>query len=242
MRPGTLFVALVLAVVVVVVFRWRGSPKAAHVHPKPSAVVDTSPVCPWREPLHDLSVLFPPSTNYLTETRILSGLTAELDRRLGRHMTADENPLRIHRARHDGTTLGSILVTRVKGAHGGIEIVTGVDTNGAVRGVLIQSQREPESVAAVITGPDFLASFAGKTASSPLRLGEDLPAVAEAARASAQAIADGVRGQLIVLSFAERRSADILSARPSANPRLPQTPGGLADRLSALRSAPGDSR
>jgi hypothetical protein len=34
-------------------------------------------------------------------------------------------------------------------------------------------------------------------------LGEDLPSVKAEARASAQAIADGVRSQLIVLSFAE---------------------------------------
>ena len=101
-------------------------------------------------------------------------------------------------------------------ANGGIEIVTGVETNGAVRGVLIQSQREPEAVARVITNTTFLASFHGKTAAAPLRLGEDLPDVPAEARASAQAIADGVRSQLIVLSFAEQ-SLEARASRSQTN-------------------------
>jgi len=174
-----------------------------HQHPKHSSAVDPSPVCPWREPQRDLLVLFPPATNYFMEKRIISGVTVEIKKRLGRHMSPDENPLRIYRARHDGQTLGSALVTRVKAEHGGIEIVTGIERDGAVHGVLIQSQREPADIAHVITNANFLASFVGKTAASPLRLGEDLPAVPASARFSAQAIADGVRSELIVFSFAE---------------------------------------
>lgn len=170
---------------------------------KPSPVLEGAPVCPWREPLNDLAKIFPPATNYVTETRILSGLTAELRRRLGRQMTTDENPLRIHRVRHGDQTPGCVLVSRIKAEHGSIEIVTGITANGEVRGVLIQSQREPEAVARIITSSNFLAAFAGKNAAAALRLGEDLPAIPAEARVSAQAVADGVRSQLIVLSFAE---------------------------------------
>jgi hypothetical protein len=147
------------------------------------------------------------------EARILSGMMVPIQKRLGRTMTVDENPLRIFRVNHEGRSSGSVLLSRMKGEHGGIELVIGVDQQGAVRGVLIQSQREPGPVAQVITNANFLASFSGRNSSSPLRLGEDLPNVAAEARASAQAIADGVRSQLIVLSFAEKsleaRESDI---------------------------------
>ena len=148
-------------------------------------------------------MLFPPATNYLLESRIVSSMIVPIQKQLGRLMHPDENPLRVHRVQHDGQTLGAILVTRVKAEHGGIEIVTGVETNGTVRGVIIQSQREPTAVAGAITNASWLAGFSGKTAKSPLRLGADLPDVPAEARVSAQAIADGVRDQLIVLSFAE---------------------------------------
>jgi hypothetical protein len=204
MRPRSIILALLLAVGVLLVIRWRGTSESdrPHLHQTPAGP-DISPVCPWREPQRDLLALFPPATNYVTETRIVSRVTVEIERRLGRHMNSDEKPPRVHRVLDGERQLGSVLVTRVKGEHGGIEIITGVETNGAVRGVLIQSQREPETVAEIITGTQFLSAFVGKTAASPLRLGEDLPAVRAEARASAQAIADGVRGQLIVLSFAE---------------------------------------
>ena len=138
----------------------------------------------------------------------MSDQTAELTSRLGRHLTADENPLRIYRAQHGSQTLGSVLVMRVKGEHGGIELVTGVETNGVVRRVLVQSQREPDETAAIITNVAFLASFAGKDSAASFRVGEDLPAVSARARASAQAIADGVRSQLIVHSAAETKAVE----------------------------------
>ena len=205
MRVGTIFLALVLAVAVVAIVHWREPGIVAETSPKKfSSALDVSPVCPWRDPRHDLHALFPAATNHLLETRILSGSTVEIVKRLGRQMNPDENPLRIHRAMGEEGTLGSVLVTRVKGEHGGIEIVIGVNSDGAVKGVLIQSQREPEEVAKENTSPTFLNAFAGKSSLSRLSVGDDLPKVSDVARNSAQAIADGVRSQLIVFSFAER--------------------------------------
>ena len=203
MRRASLVLAVMLALSVLSVLRWRGSSGKELPPPAYTFGPDVSPVCPWREPQRDLSVLFPPATNYVMEARILSRMTVAIERRLGRHMATDENPLRLYRVHHEDQWPGSVLVMRVKAEHGAIEIVTGMETNGAVRGVLIQSQREPEAVASVITGSKFLSAFAGKTAASPLRLGEDLPEVPPEARVSAQAVANGVRSQLVVLSFAE---------------------------------------
>ncbi len=202
MRRGTLFLVGLLALIAWLGFRFPSRTVPPELDATASS--ERTPVCPWRGPQGDLSALFPPATNYVTETRILSGKMAPIQKRLGRAMTVDENPLRIFRVLRQDSWRGSVLLCRVKGEHGGIEIVTGVETNGAVRRVLIQSQREPEAVAQVITNTTFLASFPGKNSAAPLRLGEDLLDVPAEARASAQAIADGVRSQLIVLSFAEQ--------------------------------------
>jgi hypothetical protein len=203
MRRVGFFVALVI---VIATFFWARRylvpPDEPKHNPKDIARVEPSPVCPWRNPEGDLSVLFPAATNYELEPRTVSGLTVPIQKRLGRLMHPDENPLRIHRVRHQGQVIGSVLVTRVKGEHGGIEIVIGVETNGSIRGVLVQSLREPSDVAGAIAG-EWLQNFRGKNADAPLRLGTDLPQVRESARASAQAIATGVRDQLVVLSFAE---------------------------------------
>jgi len=128
----------------------------------------------------------------------------QLRQRLGRFPGAEENALLIHRVRNGTEPVGSVLVRRVKGEHGGIEIVTAVHPEGAIRAVSIQSQREPETIAHAITAANWLEAFAGKNANSPLRLREDLPDVPPEARATAKAIADGVRSQLILLSFADQ--------------------------------------
>jgi hypothetical protein len=176
---------------------------------------ENSSVCPWREPQRDLRTLFPEATEYVTETRILSQFMGPIHKRLNRPMTVDENPLRIYRATDGTRAKGAILVKRVKGEHGGIELVTGIDPQGRVCGVLIQSQREPDSVAQVIT--NWLPHFVGKTAESALQPGGDLPEVAPDARTTANAIAEGVRRGLIVFSFAE-------NALEAETPRTKRTP------------------
>jgi hypothetical protein len=204
MQRGTLVLALALAVTTFFLLRQRLKPEQEPQHnPKDIARVEPSPVCPWRNPAQDLAMLFPPANNHVLEPRVVSGLTAQIQKELGRLMHPDENPLLIRRVQHEGRTVGSVLVTRVKAEHGGIEIVLGVETNGAIRGVLIQSQRETPGIAQAITNAAWLGSFTGKSAHSRLQPGTDLLAVPEAASHSAQAIARGVRDKLIVLTFAE---------------------------------------
>ena len=131
---------------------------------------ENSPVCPWREPGRDLATLFPEATGYTVESHILSGVMVEAQRRLGRRLAPDENPLRVFRAHRAEQMLGSIIVHRVKGEHGGIEIVTALDPLGVVERVLVQSQREPAAVVAAITDSAWLAQFQGKTARSDFRV------------------------------------------------------------------------
>lgn len=204
MRRDTLFLALLFPVAAYLSWRWRlPVEKYAPHNPKDIARVEPSPVSPWRNPTSDLLALFPTATNYVMESRIITGVMVPVQQRLGRQLNPDENPLRVFRAIGPDGHAGSVLVTRVKGEHGGIEIVTGVETNGNVRGVLIQSQREPSEIADAITNASWLAGFNGKTANSALRLGSDLADVPATVRVSAQAVADGVRHQLVVMAFAE---------------------------------------
>ena len=205
MRLGFLLLAALFALGAFPLFRGQElSQHTPHFHHREAgAVVEPPPLCPWRDPQGDLLALFPGATNFVVDSRIVTGRLAPIQKLLGRPLNPDENPLRIYRVLHEGQPVGAVLVTRIKAEHGGIELVTGVDTNSSVRGVRIQSQREPEMVAEAISNSNFLAAFTGRKDSSPLRLGEDLPLPAEPARLSAQAIADGVRHQLIILSFAE---------------------------------------
>jgi len=200
MRKAAL-VTVVVLMLSIWIWQWASvrSPVLTYVDQRPTG--ENSPVCPWRDPQRDLTRLFPAATTYTTETRILSRLMATLDKQLRRPMTVDENPLRIHRAGDGIQTIGSVLVKRVKGEHGGVELVTGIDVQGRVCGVIIQSHREPGPVALIIT--NWLPSFVGKTAKAPLLAGDDLPQVAPEARRTADAIAEGVRTHLIVLSFAD---------------------------------------
>jgi len=214
MRRGPFVLVLALALAAMTAtFLWPPKEPGPEHRPRDVAPVEPTPITPWRNSRQDLAALFPHATQVVLEPRIVSGWTAPIQKRLGRLMHPDENPLRVQRVLEDGGIAGSILVTRVKAEHGGIEIVIGVETNSAVRGVLVQQQRETPEIAAAVTNAAWLKSFAGKTADAAFRVGEDLGDAPAPARASAQAIATGVRDQLIVLSFAARAAAP--PAQPS---------------------------
>jgi hypothetical protein len=70
---------------------------------------------------------------------------------------------------------------------------------------LIQRQREPEAIAGALRDPEWLASLAGKRATSDWR---DYPKQLSASdRDSADAILEGIRATLILLEIADRESA-----------------------------------
>jgi hypothetical protein len=170
--------------------------------------VEPAPLCPWRERERDLRRFFPDATGSREELKILSHLRVALLQELGRPLTAEEMLLRPYHVVNGGAPLGSVLVRRVKGEFGAIELVLAVQHDGRVRGVRLQRQREPGPVAAVLTSPQWLRGFRGKTADSPLRVGEDLPGVPPEAKASAVAVAEGVRTSLILLRAAEQHGRD----------------------------------
>ncbi len=173
--------------------------------------IDAAPLCPWREPDTDLQRFFPDATRYEAETRILSGLRLELAGRLGRTPAAEENALHLYRVFREREPLGTILVRRVKGEHGAIEIVLAVAESGQIAGVRLQRLREPDAIAAGLEQPEWLAGFRGKTVKDFPAPGRDLPAVPAEARVSAQAVVEGVRSLLVLLDAASKSGIIIRS-------------------------------
>ena len=163
------------------------------------------PMCPWREPASDLKLFFPEAATYQVETRILSGLRHQLEQRLGRTPTGDENALRLYRVYRQEAPVGVVLTRRVKGEGGAIEIVVAVNASHEICGVRLQRLREPESTAGSLQNPQWLHAFDGKRDDAPLQLGRDIPDVPAAARASASSIVEGVRSLLILLAASNQR-------------------------------------
>jgi hypothetical protein len=173
------------------------------VYEPASHAIEPAPLCPWRTPEADVQRFFPGATVCRSETRILSGQRLELARRLGRQPRAEENSLELHRVLRDAQDVGTILTCRVAGEHGAIEIVLALDPGGAVCGLRLQRSREPAAAAAALEGSGWLASFQGKRAGDLCQVGVDLAGIADPGRASADAIAEGVRSLLILRDAAQ---------------------------------------
>jgi hypothetical protein len=158
-------------------------------------------MCPWRNPAADVATWFPDATRGDTEVRILSGLRPEMTQRLGRPPTTEENALYVHRMWKASEPVGEVIVRRVKGESGAVELVVGFEPDGRVRGVRFQRSREREEVTAALS-EFWLSSFRGKRASDRFIPGEDLPVVADSAQVTARAVADGVRSLTVLRELA----------------------------------------
>ena len=164
---------------------------------------EAAPLCPWRQPEADMNRLFPGATRYEHRTRILSGQRVELAERLGRQPAGEENALHLYRVYRESTFLGTILLRRVKGEHGAIELVVAADPEHQISGILLQRLREPEPAADALQNPEWLRRFTGRSAESMAQFGKEIGAIPNEARSSAGAIVEGVRSGLILLAAAD---------------------------------------
>jgi len=201
-RPSGLILIVLLSLSAIACWVIKGKHPATVLFEPQIASLQSAPLCPWREPAEDLKSFFPLSTRYEAETRVLSGLRIPLTSLLGRPPTGDENALHIYRVYEQGTGLGVILTQRVKGRYGAMELVLGVDPAGKVCGIRLQRQREPESIASTLQRAEWLGAFIGKQAGDAWKLGEDIPAVPQEAKISAEAIVQGTRSLLILFQAA----------------------------------------
>lgn len=188
---------VVLLSLLLLVFVWRLTvPLETPLPVTGRKIIEAAPMCPWRQPKSDMAAFFPKATSYKLETVILTSHFREFKTRLGRLPTSDENPLYLHRVFAGSNEIGSILVRRVKGEYGAIEIVLGIAKNGSVAGVRIQRMREPQATANALDAA-WLRSFRGKNSADSWKL-SDVSPVPDFAKFSAQAIVEGVRSLLIL--------------------------------------------
>ena len=159
------------------------------------------PMCPWREPESDLKRFFPSADDYRTDTLALSSIRQPILARLGPGGKIESNSLYVHRALQNGKPVGTLLVRRLPGPHGAIELVLAVDLFDRVAGLRIQRHREPERTAKHLTSAAFERRFRGLTAESVL------PVDSRRAGEAGLGLANAVRTMLIELDEAERHYA-----------------------------------
>jgi len=134
-------------------------------------------------------VIFPEADAWEARTVTLSPEErAALAARLGAPARADGVAVRV--ARRGGAFVGVVLVDEVIGKFERITYAAGVGADGALRPVEILAYRE--SHGQEVRLPAWRRQFAGKTAASPLRVGEDIANIS-GATLSCTHVTEGVR-------------------------------------------------
>jgi hypothetical protein len=172
----------------------------------PSRIVEPAPLCPWRQPESDLPIFFPEATRFSRETKVLSGQRLQLQERLGRPATAEENALAVYRVFDNDTALGSVLTRRAKGENGAIEMVLAIDRDQTIRHLRLQRIREPDSIAQALQDPRWLGTFAGMNERSTWPLTNSIPGLPQEAQASGYAVVEGVRSLLVLMALADKQN------------------------------------
>ena len=159
-------------------------------------------LCPWRDPAGDRRRFFADSTGYRDETLVLSAFRQQLQQRLGRPPTGEDNALIVHRIMAGLRPDGMIVTRRVRGENGLIELVLAVSADQRVIGARVQRHREPPETARYLESSAWIAPFAGKDYRSAAAASLDQLDVSPAAQESVTAIAREIRTTLILLDVA----------------------------------------
>jgi Na+-translocating ferredoxin:NAD+ oxidoreductase RnfG subunit len=108
----------------------------------------------------------------------------------------------VQAARHAGKTLGWVVVDNVVGKFELITYAVGLNADGSVKQVEILSYRE--SHGQEVRLPAWRKQFAGKTATSPIRVGEDIANIS-GATLSCTHVTEGVRRIVAVVDLARKQ-------------------------------------
>lgn len=97
----------------------------------------------------------------------------------------------VYEVRQSGQTIGYAVKETVQGYGGSIEVLTGMESGGILRGISVGGPdfKETEGLGARAKEPEFTDQFAGKT--PPLKLGETIDGISGATITS-RAVVDGV--------------------------------------------------
>ena len=97
----------------------------------------------------------------------------------------------VYEVKQGGQTIGYAVKETVQGYGGAIEVMTGMETGGTLRGISVGGPdfKETEGLGARAKEPEFTDQFAGKT--PPLKLGENIDGIS-GATVTSRAVVDGV--------------------------------------------------
>lgn len=127
---------------------------------------------------------------------------AQLQTLDGRGVRARSARWEVRLARKGGATVGYVVVDAVIGKFELIDYAVGIGLDGAVRQIEILSYRE--SHGGEIRLPAWRRQFAGKSAASPLRIGDDIANIS-GATLSCSHVTEGVRRIVAVVDLGARR-------------------------------------
>lgn len=155
-------------------------------------------VCVWRDPEKTMATIFPQARDYRSVVRTIGpDQLRRIEQRVGAPLDPSErNEWGSYEILDgDGRVLGRIIACAQTGEYGAIETVMGVTPEGRVVGVYIQRTRE--RVSKSLKSREFLAQFENKTVGEPLKVGDDIAAVAGGHQAS-EAVALAVKKMLVL--------------------------------------------
>lgn len=135
------------------------------------------------------ALLFPDADRFEARELILdAALRQRVEAKLGAPLKLARVPLRL--AKKGGALLGVVVVDNVIGKFENITYAVGIDAQGTLRQVEILSYRE--SHGQEVRLPAWRRQFVGKTAASPLAIGEDIDNIS-GATLSCTHVTQGVR-------------------------------------------------
>lgn len=97
----------------------------------------------------------------------------------------------VYEVKQGSQTIGYAIKETVQGYGGSIEVLTGMENGGTLRGISVGGPdfKETEGLGARAKEPEFTDQFAGKT--PPLKLGENIDGIS-GATVTSRAVVDGV--------------------------------------------------
>jgi Na+-translocating ferredoxin:NAD+ oxidoreductase RnfG subunit len=149
-------------------------------------------------PKETLQKVFPDATGFTARKKALTpDQVKRAEQESGSKVMRNDNPLTYYVAVKGQDALGSVVMLDTRGSKGGIDLALGIRRDGTVaRLVVVENSDDPALGQAA-----FLDQIQGKTAQSPLKLGQDIKFSGDAR--SAQALLSAVRRGLILLAAAQ---------------------------------------
>lgn len=164
---------------------------AAHAYASGATVAAIDP-----ETLEHLEDLFAGSG--ATGFRVVPGAAVEAGGDPGADTGADdEGPAPAYHAYAGENRVGTAARGVGEGYRSPIRVLVAVDADGVILGVSVTAQNETAGLGDVVTEPDFLERFSGKSGADPLTIGQDIDNVSGATW-SAEGVAAAVRQALQV--------------------------------------------